>query len=46
MNVTFNSYSVQDAYYNKLQNYFQKRLEQLKISEGLNGHVYKQVKHG
>ncbi|CAF3652461.1 unnamed protein product, partial [Rotaria sordida] len=46
MNVTFNSYAVQDAYYKKLQNYFQKRLEQLRLSDGPNGHVYKQVKHG
>ncbi|CAF3558272.1 unnamed protein product [Rotaria sp. Silwood1] len=46
MNVTFNSYAVQDVYYNKLQTYFQKRLEQLRLSEGPNGHVYKQVKHG
>lgn len=46
MNVTFNSYAIQDAYYNKLQTYFQKRLDQLKLIEGSNGHVYKQVKHG
>ncbi len=46
MNVTFNSFAVQHAYYNKLQEYFQERLEQLRVSEGSNGHVYKQVKHG
>jgi hypothetical protein len=46
MNVTFNTYSVQHAYYEKLNEYFEKRLEQLKLSEGLNGHVYEQVKHG
>lgn len=46
MNVTFNSYAIQNAYYNRLQTYFQKRLEQLRLSEGPNGHVYKQVKHG
>jgi hypothetical protein len=46
MNVTFNSFSVQHAYYQKLQDYFQKRLEQLRLSEGPNGHVYQQVKHG
>jgi hypothetical protein len=46
MNVTFNSFAVQDAYYNNLQTYFEKRLEQLKLAEGPNGHVYRQVKHG
>ena len=46
MNVTFNSYSVQDEYYHKLQTYFEKRLEHLKLTEGPNGHVYQQVKHG
>lgn len=46
MNVTFNSYSVQDAYYHKLQNYFLKRLEHLRLTEGTNGDVYQQVKHG
>ncbi|UJR30169.1 hypothetical protein I4U23_017709 [Adineta vaga] len=46
MNVTFNSFTVQHAYYNKLQTYFEKCLEQLKLTEGSNGHVYKQVKHG
>lgn len=46
MNVTFNSFSVQHAYYNRLQSYFEKRLEQLRLTEGSNGHVYQQVKHG
>lgn len=46
MNVTFNSFAVQDDYYHRLQTYFQKRLDQLKLSEGINGHVYQQVKHG
>ncbi len=46
MNVTFNSFAVQDTYYHKLKNYFQKHLEQLRLSEGTNGNVYKQVKHG
>ena len=46
MNVTFNSFAVQDEYYNSLQTYFEKRLEQLKLAEGANGHVYRQVKHG
>ncbi|CAF3371762.1 unnamed protein product [Rotaria sp. Silwood1] len=46
MNVTFDTFSVQHAYYQKLEEYFEKRLEQLKLSEGLNGHVYEQVKHG
>ncbi len=46
MNVIFNTYSVQNAYYEKLHEYFDKRLEQLKLSEGVNGHVYEQVKHG
>ena len=46
MNVTFNTYSVQDDYYQKLHHYFQTRLEQLKLSEGSDGHVYNQVKHG
>jgi hypothetical protein len=46
MNVTFNSYSVQHDYYLKLHDYFQERLEQLQLSEGPNGHVYEQVKHG
>ncbi len=45
MNVTFNTFSVQHAYYEKLNDFFEKRLEQLKLSEGLNGHVYEQVKH-
>ncbi len=46
MNVTFNSFTIQDAYYKKLQNYFQKQLELLRSSEGPNENVYKQVKHG
>jgi hypothetical protein len=46
MNVTFNSFAVQDAYYHRLQSYFQKRLEQLRLSEGPNENVYQQVKHG
>ncbi|CAF0737563.1 unnamed protein product [Adineta steineri] len=46
MNVTFDAYSVQDAYYGKLHHYFDQRLEQLKLSEGPEGHVYEQVKHG
>jgi hypothetical protein len=46
MNVTFNTYSVQHDYYEKLHQYFEKRLEQLQLSEGLEGHVYQQVKHG
>ncbi|CAF0835282.1 unnamed protein product [Rotaria sordida] len=46
MNVTFDTFSVQHAYYQKLEEYFDKRLEQLELSEGLNGHVYEQVKHG
>jgi hypothetical protein len=46
MNVTFNSFTVQHAYYNRLQSYFQKRLENLRLSEGPNENVYKQVKHG
>jgi heme-degrading monooxygenase HmoA len=46
MNVTFNTYSVQNTYYEKLHEYFEKRLEQLQLSEGLNGHIYQQVKHG
>jgi hypothetical protein len=46
MNVTFNKFSVQHTYYEKLHEYFDKRLEQLQLSEGLNGHVYEQVKHG
>jgi len=46
MNVTFNSYSVQDDYYHRLQTYFSKRLEQLRLSEGVHPHVYQQVKHG
>ncbi|CAF0882361.1 unnamed protein product [Adineta steineri] len=46
MNVTFNSYSVQNAYYNKLQTYFEKCLEKIKLEGGSNEHVYKQVKHG
>ncbi len=46
MNVTFNSFAVQHAYYQRLQSYFQKRLEILKLSEGTNEHVYRQVKHG
>ncbi len=46
MNVTFDTYSVQNAYYEKLHEYFDQRLEQLKLSEGVNGHVYEQVKHG
>ena len=46
MNVTFNSFTVQDAYYHRLQSYFEKHLEQLRLSEGNNGHVYEQVKHG
>ena len=46
MNVTFNTFSVQHAYYQKLHEYFEKRLEQLHLSEGLDGQVYEQVKHG
>lgn len=46
MNVTFNSFSVQHAYYQRLQNYFLKRLEHLRLTEGINGNVYQQVKHG
>jgi hypothetical protein len=46
MNVTFNAFSVQHEYYQKLHEYFENLLEQLKLSEGLNGHVYEQVKHG
>lgn len=46
MNVTFNTFTVQHDYYEKLHDYFEKRLEQLKLFEGLNGHVYEQVKHG
>lgn len=46
MNVTFNTFSVQHAYYQKLRDYFEQRLEQLKLSEGVDGHVYEQVKHG
>ena len=46
MNVSFNSYSVQHSYYQKLQSYFEQRLEQLRLSEGTSGHVYEQVKHG
>ena len=46
MNVTFNSFAVQDNYYYQLQNYFEKHLEQLRLVEGSNGHVYQQVKHG
>jgi hypothetical protein len=46
MNVTFNSFSVQHAYYEKLHNYFEQFLEQLRLTEGSNGHVYQQVKHG
>jgi hypothetical protein len=45
MNVTFNTFSVQHDYYQKLNDYFEKRLEQLKLSEGVHGHVYEQVKH-
>jgi len=46
MNVTFNSFTIQHAYYQKLQNYFQKRLEHLRLTEGPNENVYEQVKHG
>lgn len=46
MNVTFDTFSVQHQYYEKLHEYFEQRLEQLKLSEGVNGHVYEQVKHG
>ena len=46
MNVTFNTYTVQDEYFQKLQNYFETKLEQLKLSEGADPHVYNQVKHG
>lgn len=46
MNVTFDSFSVQNAYYEKLQKYFEQRLEQLRLSEGSDGNVYEQVKHG
>jgi hypothetical protein len=46
MNVTFNSFAVQDNYYHRLQTYFNKRLEQLRLVEGTHGHVYRQVKHG
>lgn len=46
MNVTFDSFSVQNAYYEKLDQYFQQRLEQLRLSEGSDGNVYEQVKHG
>ncbi|CAF1168574.1 unnamed protein product [Adineta ricciae] len=46
MNVTFNSFSAQHTYYQKLHDYFDQRLEQLKLSEGVHGHVYEQVKHG
>ena len=46
MNVTFNTFSVQHAYYKKLEEYFRKCLEQLKLSESPNGHLYEQVKHG
>lgn len=46
MNVTFNSFTVQHAYFHRLQTYFEKRLEQLRLAEGTNGHVYRQVKHG
>jgi hypothetical protein len=43
MNVTFNSFAVQHAYYHKFQTYFQKPLEELRLSESHNGHVYKQL---
>ncbi|CAF2034049.1 unnamed protein product [Rotaria magnacalcarata] len=46
MNVIFDRYSVQHDYYQKLEEYFEKCLEKLKLSEGLDGHVYEQVKHG
>jgi hypothetical protein len=46
MNVTFNTFSSQHSYYEKLDEYFEKRLQQLQLSEGLNGPVYQQVKHG
>ena len=46
MNVTFDSFSVQNAYYEKLHQYFEQRLEQLRLSEGSDGNVYEQVKHG
>ena len=46
MNVTFDKFTVQNEYYEKLNNYFQTRLEQLKLSEGSNAEVYEQVKHG
>ena len=46
MNVTFNTYTVQDEYFQKLQDYFDTKLQQLKLSEGPDGHVYNQVKHG
>ena len=46
MNVTFDSYSVQHAYYEKLHQYFEQRLEQLKLAEGSETNVYEQVKHG
>ena len=46
MNVTFSSFAIQHAYFIKLQNYFQNCLEKLRLSEGPNEHVYKQVKHG
>lgn len=46
MNITFDRFSVQHAYFQKLEEYFEKRLEQLKLSEDVNGHVYEQVKHG
>ena len=46
MNVTFNAYTVQHQYYLKLQEYFQTRLEQLKLATGDQADVYEQVKHG
>ena len=46
MNVTFDTFAVQHRYYEKLHEYFEQRLEQLKLSEGGNQHVYEQVKHG
>ena len=46
MNVTFNSYAVQHEYYESLQSYFEERLEQLRLSEGVNPYIYPQVKHG
>ena len=47
MNVTFNSFTVQHAYYNQLQNYFQQCLDKLKLSKNAsNRQIYQQIKHG